>query len=859
MAHRVVTPVNLKERIALLQQKANSSSPHASGSATSGSAAAAGAGASALGSPNGSASSSAANSPAGSGSALRERIAKFEQKGGVPVPRGSFGIGAPPLQLEQTHEGSAARKRGELYGNRIASVSRATPAVGLGSPPSAIRHQLTGNAAVISAAAKSLVPSMSAGSNLSVELGDGSPVRKRCVSTSGLAGIVSSSSSGAFSSSISGDTGTFDDDGSSAVLDVQMSTNTMQLSISDDDEAKTQARRSSISGADAMRSVVSVSDSSVSDTDSDNNARQPLANAEDSRMSRTVGEKDSMASTSIDDHDHVTPEDQHHQSVAEQQRADSVPPSDINNVQSAEPEPGPDASPRPETTEGESAPAEQEDESSVKTPVVATFSPNLTAAGSPPPATSEDASSLYSEAQEITLDPRRQVDSFYSDISSVSTSLTVSTSPLSASLEVGERAYCEPHKYVVLPPCSKDETKVDTLEQDGMQSAESAKDSENVRESFISPSDSVSVRDISGTSERRDSTQTVSIPSSVPSPTSASQKSPLTPQSTGSGSSRRRSPPAPLNLQKDEKHYVEPSLEPKSAPKSFHAVVHGKKTHTSAPAPPTTLPRSTVPRTQVVVIHPKTGDPGTPGSPDLSALVAQAMYLEQRLTGGDGEVRTPRPDAEGFRSVQQLGNANAMNGTKPQTSHVKFPSRVGVQWPLEEVMDIGPAPPPKDPSPLTISQTSTTNTSAGNRKSWSRSSGNASSEDSVPVLTPPSPTFDLSNLNNLSSNPPLFDIGMGIGNGHSLDLDVGSSIEQHSDKHSIGSGSGPSSPGQSSSTSIRKKSLDRLRTNTMLGRMLSRSTGNGGKSNSSNSTLALAGVVAGDGGHEADCVPRSCL
>jgi hypothetical protein len=49
---------------------------------------------------------------------FRDKIAKFERKGGVPVPRGRFGLGAPP-----TSEGP--RRQGELYGNRIPAPTRA--------------------------------------------------------------------------------------------------------------------------------------------------------------------------------------------------------------------------------------------------------------------------------------------------------------------------------------------------------------------------------------------------------------------------------------------------------------------------------------------------------------------------------------------------------------------------------------------------------------------------------------------------------------------------------------------------------------------------------------------------------------
>ncbi|KXN92366.1 hypothetical protein AN958_08382 [Leucoagaricus sp. SymC.cos] len=46
--------------------------------------------------------------------ALCEEIAHFEKKGGVPIPRGSFGLGAPPLP-----DLGSPKKKGELYGSRI--------------------------------------------------------------------------------------------------------------------------------------------------------------------------------------------------------------------------------------------------------------------------------------------------------------------------------------------------------------------------------------------------------------------------------------------------------------------------------------------------------------------------------------------------------------------------------------------------------------------------------------------------------------------------------------------------------------------------------------------------------------------
>jgi hypothetical protein len=61
---------------------------------------------------------------------LRDKIARFEQKGGVPVPRGSFGLGAPPIS-----DSGQTRKKGELYGNRIPGVMKpTTPLSRSGSP-----------------------------------------------------------------------------------------------------------------------------------------------------------------------------------------------------------------------------------------------------------------------------------------------------------------------------------------------------------------------------------------------------------------------------------------------------------------------------------------------------------------------------------------------------------------------------------------------------------------------------------------------------------------------------------------------------------------------------------------------------
>jgi len=121
-------PVNLKERIAALQQRNVSPTQHPSTQIAS------------------------KGIPIASTGALRDKIAKFEKKGGIPVPRGSFGMGALPCPADT----QTAKKRGELYGNRIQ---------GLGRP--------------------SGPPVSRSGSPLPLNGGDLPGPRKRCISTGG--------------------------------------------------------------------------------------------------------------------------------------------------------------------------------------------------------------------------------------------------------------------------------------------------------------------------------------------------------------------------------------------------------------------------------------------------------------------------------------------------------------------------------------------------------------------------------------------------------------------------------------------------------------------------------------------------
>ncbi|TFK22959.1 hypothetical protein FA15DRAFT_494212 [Coprinopsis marcescibilis] len=103
MATTIPPGTNLRERIAAIEQKNHGGDSRATSPAPP----------------------TVASGGSAVGNALKDKIAKFEKKGGVPVPRGAFGLGAPPPPEARV------KKRGELYGNRI---PRAVS--GGGGPPS---------------------------------------------------------------------------------------------------------------------------------------------------------------------------------------------------------------------------------------------------------------------------------------------------------------------------------------------------------------------------------------------------------------------------------------------------------------------------------------------------------------------------------------------------------------------------------------------------------------------------------------------------------------------------------------------------------------------------------------------------
>ncbi|KAI0759499.1 hypothetical protein BC629DRAFT_1295403, partial [Irpex lacteus] len=97
-----IPPVNLKDRIAALQQR-NASPPQPGSEAA------------ALGTPAGPGRIAMPGA-----SSLRDKIANFERKGAVPVPRGRFGESAPATS------DAPLKKRGELYGNRVPELAKST-------------------------------------------------------------------------------------------------------------------------------------------------------------------------------------------------------------------------------------------------------------------------------------------------------------------------------------------------------------------------------------------------------------------------------------------------------------------------------------------------------------------------------------------------------------------------------------------------------------------------------------------------------------------------------------------------------------------------------------------------------------
>lgn len=729
------SPGNLKDRIAALQQRAASTTPSPTSTPAP------------INIPT-SSSSGLLSSPSASsntGNALRDRIAKFEKKGGVPVPRGSFGLGAPPPQQLPTREGDASRKKGELYGNRIASVQRQITGdsenSGSSSPPTSIRRQYTGGTAL----------GLGRPRNSTDEANADIPLRKRCISTSGLEKPETSVST-ARPADITNTTAFEDGTGGSGTA-----FSTVRLFTTDDNNGEAQPLVAprfgrSVSASPAIGSSAP-EESSIAVTPPTPDLGQINSGATlQKAMEPEPESKDDTEKSQSDDQiaiDHSKPVSDLAKEILNENAAE-----DSAKVNSAV---------KVEAPEDNVATPGEVEEDPAKTPVVSAFPASSTV----PPVQGTEVSLKGTTTSPVVKlqDVTTENESVCSDPSSIS---TPTSSPLHASLEISERVYHEAQKFVVVQPSGSSDTTIANVLEQHEAATKSAKAS----------LEAVSSSSVLGQNEGRASTDTING-SDVRS-TSGTEKAPPIPPATISIPSRRRDPPSPLSLSPDKQDQdSEPPLSLKTAPKSFSAVIHGK---TQASFPSTTvsiqLPRA-VPPSQVVILRERAkeethAEPSTPGSPELSSLVAQAMFLEQQLEED---------------TVIAASSVAPTKKTTIDTSSSK------------------PEPPKVITEPVSAVNDDVRGAPSRQGSGWS--SENASSVDSAPVLTPPSPTFDLGSAFDTR------DLGLNLG------------LESPDDsRRSMSMSSVLSSPGRSS---VRKKVINMSRNSIRrLGRR-------------SSSTLALPG------------------
>lgn len=787
---RVVTPVNLKERIAALQQRATPPQLNAPSKKTT-------------------------TTPSSSGS-LRERIAKFEEKGGVPVPKGgSFGIPGP--RSPDKHD----FRKGELYGNRIPSLSR--------QPLSPIRSRTP-----------------------SSQLSDGSPSgpsRKRCVSTPLFDFDIDNIRSRTLSTTI---------------VDEDDSLDELQLSLTSPfhNETSTHSqRRMSISNADALQSSGFSSDSLSPDNGSilketySIYEESPIATEQSIPVIReepvltTSNSESASAHEDLDLSDRPAtdariPDECFNSNVPLME--DPIPAGievqveqppapltldTIANASDALEDITPERScesPRHEIAECtviEAVPISSTVETCDSTPENDIRIPTDADSSSSPVTnvfTDRELTETPSvEVQELTIDAR-------TDDEGCPTPTPTSASVFSASLEQVERAFHETQKFIPIissewqatSPTSNDvildlheaqSTSVVTTATSDSNGAANVDFDSNPTESPTTDEPCYSDMSVNAPSQsyqpvaaewkdnREIEEPSASCTTSItrhPIPHEAEVNSSEADFPIAKIAVKSKSPVAVSPLQR-EQLYVEPKLELKTGPPSFSAVVHSKKTLTIAPTSiPSSLPRTSLPRNiqqgQVVIVQTtdESSEPSTPGTSDLTILLARAAQLEQRLMNSEMDL---------YGSHEGKGSSEA-----PPTPPPKRSTRVGSEG-----------------SPLSALRYRSDYT----RASWS---SEKSSEDSAAVLTPPSPNFDL-------SAPRLYE----------------ESQEEHSQgrrSSSLSSGSIFTSPRKSV-----KKTVSR--SNTFVSRMLSRA-------GRSSSTLALPGnYCSSERGDErvADCVPRSCF
>lgn len=821
----MVTPGNVKDRIAALQQRTTSPQPTGQDKSTS---------------------------PPPSGGSLRAKIAKFEEKGGVPVPRGSFGFNVVPNHPEDEW----SRRKGQLYGNRIPSISKMTPS-------------------------SSTASTLSVDSDTSLS----SPTRKRCISTSALQGNRLSRS---FSTN--------------SALDEEGAQEELESSLLDS-PTKPQ-RRASISNAGTLRST----DFNTVPIEAPTPAfpSNALADSPDKSGPSGIGDDCSpdpltlpISDPQVEVEHHVVP---HTIDIIKEE--DEKPEQDANDIESnaiAEPLEQPDSSARNSVqtvqfceneggeTESEVAVAEVEDQETQET--VSSPSTNDKPVSEAEPETHGEAisgrSSPMAEAKVVdslnepsqsfagarSLDPDlsevQEIDILPKDETGIDdtdlpTPGLFSPSPFTATVEAAERAYHETQHYVhispsnsslvspvsaetstspkiSLPPRSPDSEAKELIVDSNsspppiiVEDVECEEDKTirlpgvNTSASSTHMTPGTSSSSSSQSSPQSSTRSRIPLPSRLPTRIPSINNHPPSSQiSTIPLPSRRSHSPNPIFVPPpvQEQHYVEPSIEIKTGPKSFHAVVHSKKVLAKSPvdSPDTTLLKGET-ASQVLNVKGKTGangEPTTPGSPDLSLLLAQAAQLEQRLMGGDDDGGASRAETTGGEDSKSLKPAQL------QPMHETIRASLSNE-------DVPPTPPPKSPQWLDsngrpIASYTHQTTAIGrhvrdehsSRGSWS--SENHSSEDSQAILTPPSPTFDL-------VTPPLADE-------HAFH-EFGVTSE------SLGRRSSSASSG-SIWTSPRKAKKSLSRSNTFMGRMLSRA-------GLSSTTLALPGnysaSLSADGG-----------
>lgn len=755
--------MNLKERIAALQQRAASTSPQASTSL------------SASQSSLHTLASSPSLTTAGSGAGLRDRIAKFEEKGGVPVPRGSFGLGAAPSREATPY------KRGELYGNRISSVSRPS---GSQSPPSK-QSRLGVGLAPLGDGRRSV-------SSSELDDADMRPARRRCLSSPMLQSFEQPNSAGAGSLNFPDETsGPVEDETS---LEVAQDTMTGALAALDEPQTPPPnrlKRSSTISGADAMRMSETMDDpppplpsfpSPSPATDSPSLSLSLRAETvEPSELQDSAsahGAAPEVRTSPLADALHDPSDSGFLGTHTATARQDAVidPESEAQEVLD-------------EDVRDQELSVEVDDDDLSKTPVVATF-----AAPSAPLSCSIEEPPVSQVLETLTVER---------DSSPIPSPTTADSDLSFAKLEIGERAYAEQTKYVVIPP-------------------------------------SLSV--VTVTSEKTPTVEgkEAELPHASAGRSSSQERLVDEPPSASTFTEANREVTSPVACVPQEK-YVEPILEQKTGPRSFHVVVHGKKQWSkvdplqSASQPPKSP-------AQVVVVHQSLTErfgPETSASADLSDLLSQALTLEQQLLGGDENNRKLKP-----ASLSKLDVTS--NPSASQSSAIAFPHSDTSDKYL-------PSPPLPTPPPGVAVKTASMKNRTSTRTESSWSSSHTSSEDSVSVITPPSPTFDL-------ITPPLYaDMKFGDSDLGKLQIKMPDgvvNVEKDEEEGRRSFGSVLSSPGRSA----RKKLLSMSRT---LGRSSRSSTtlhSNGMFCSIHIFVLLSPARVATDAdSHDTDSAPRPCF